>query len=199
MLLCMCFFVPHVISDEDVSGTFTPHPQADIHGVYPANTSTQIDRPAINMSSYINTSSYVDVWFYLYNETGLSPQWTLIYNWSNESSQRFSVPRAFLNVFGLETEFVWGNNTYTWKIQTKVSATWKNYTYTYTTNATVGANKNARMDVTNNNEINVFDTSADWAHHTFAGYAPYNRYYDVNNDNAVNSFDMSAIWAQKTI
>jgi len=202
MIMCITLIVvaPHSLGDEPVSGTFTPKAEATIFGVYPANTSTSIDRPATNMSSYINSSVTFDVYFYLYNETGLSPTWTLIYNWSNETSQRFSVPRTYLDVFGLGTEFIWGNNTYTWRIMTRVCATWQNFTYTYTTNATtVIMDKNARMDVNNNGYINVFDTADDWAHHTFGGYAEYNRIYDVNNDNKVDSLDLSAIWGQKTI
>jgi len=101
------------------------------------------------------------------------------------------------------TDFIWGNTTYKWRIQSFDGVEWYNYTYNYTTieRVTEGTGpRNARYDVNNDGtRIDVFDVSVDWNHRTTAGFAPYEGIYDVTNDGNVDVFDVSDIWSQRSI
>ena len=160
----------------------------NITNPFPANSSTSVARPPVNISVTVNGS--VEFYLYFYNTTGISPQWTLMNNWTVSGKERCEM--TSLDTWGWGTQFVWGNTTYTWKA-CAYNSTWLNNTYTFTTLADAGG-ANARNDVNDDNTVNVFDMSVDWGHRTLAGYKTYNRYYDVNDDDAVNSFDLSVIW-----
>jgi len=157
---------------------------------YPANESTEITRPPINIS--INASGATDVYIYFYNMTPITDTWTLLKHWSGAPEGRFEVTQ--LSTVNGTTQFIWGNTTYYWTVNITDGSEWINNTYHYTT-IELAQTKNSRYDVDNNNYINVFDLSAAWA---YRAPEDYDGIYDVDNNDLINVFDLSAIWSFRT-
>jgi hypothetical protein len=152
-----------------------------------------VTRPPVNLSARINGTN-LDIYIYFWNMTPQAPLWTELYNWTSQSSGWYSVTELDSN--NGTTEFIFGDTGYTWSVNATDGLVWQNWTYTYTTNTTVTGGVSARNDTNDDNVVDVFDLSTDWANR--AGVQTYDRLYDVNNDNVVDVFDLSTIWAGRS-
>ena len=169
----------------------TPYGPLDILNPYPANHSTEITRPPVNLSAYISGTN-IEVEIYFWNMTPIVEGWTLVANFTATNEW---ISQTTLSAWG--TDFIWGNTTYTWAIRARDGNEYMNRSFVYTTTELADGG-NARYDVNNDDTISVFDVSGDWAHRTMGGFSPYEGIYDVNHDDAVNTFDVSLIWANRT-
>jgi len=160
---------------------------------YPANHSTENSRPPTNISA-IGNGTNIEVYLYFWNMTPTTDLWTLGYNWSSASSDRFSMNELTSN--NGTTEFIWGNTTYIWSMNITDGTSWYNWTFNYTTEATANG-ANARYDVDNDDTVNVFDLNSDWTHRS-AGSYDYDGLYDVDDDGTINVFDLNAIWTGRS-
>ncbi len=156
---------------------------------YPANSATSIERPPTNLSAQINGTS-LDVYIYFSNMTGTSDSWDLVTSWSSGGTARYAYT-DFTTEF-TNSEFVFGNTTYTWSINTTDGSSWSNNTYTYTTNATTPGGANARYDVSNNNVVSIQDALYVWNYRE--GEETYNHIYDVSNNDRVTIQDVLYVW-----
>jgi hypothetical protein len=66
-------------------------------GPFPANESTEVTRPPVNLSVFINGTD-VDVYFYFLNMTPVIDTWTLVDSWDSVSDER--VEYTTLSTFG---------------------------------------------------------------------------------------------------
>ena len=162
--------------------------------VYPANGSTEVERPATNWSIIVNGTD-IAVYFYFTNYTETSNKTSLVTNWSGESTQRF-----VFDTFGWSprTDFMWGNTKYNWSVNVTDGVTWVNETFIFTSISTYGSSS-ARYDVQIPlATINAGDAQAAWAKRDGAGYS-YNRIYDVQVPHGtINAGDAQLIWSQRT-
>lgn len=172
------------------STTFTVTSGITISNPYPADNATGIPRPPTNLSAYISGTN-LTITFYFHNMTPKIDQWTLLNSWSNQSTGRFEIT----NLTDWGNDFLWGNTTYTWSINVTDGSSWVNVTYTYTTTAQASG-ADARYDVNNDNDVDVFDLNSCWSHRD--GEAPYDGIYDVNNDNSIDVFDLNGIWSHRS-
>ena len=164
-----------------------------VYHPYPANESTEQSRPVSNLSLGINSSG---LWITIrwYNHTQYPHVWE-IHKYFNDAvgSRRFA---DNVSTDSTGKGFKWGNTTFYWMVNVTDNSTWVNNTYYYNTTRVISG-KNARMDVTANDAIDVFDLSQCWANNDVTG-TTYDGINDVTQNGAIDVFDLSAIWAQKT-
>ena len=172
--------------------SFVYSPSFSSSSEYPPNVSTDISRSPDNMSLYI-AGSTVNVTFYFYNMTPSVDVWTEAGTFTDVTNSRVEIENLSTN-FTMK-EFLWGNTTYTWTINTTNSYYWINYTYTYTTKENASG-ANARYDVDNDNSVDVFDLNSVWSHRT--GEAVHNDIYNVNADSDIDVFDLNTVWAGRS-
>lgn len=165
----------------------------DICCPYPANQSTEVTRPPVNLSAIVNGTN-LEVYVYFYNMTPTVDLWTLLYNHSGTTGTRFSVNELTTN--NATTQFQWGNTNYTWSVNITDGTNWLNRTYWYNTLSTASG-VCARNDTFNDNTVNVFDLNVAWTYRS-AGTYPYDGMYDVYYDLTINVFDLNRIWTGKS-
>lgn len=163
-----------------------------ISNYYPANGATGISRPPTNLSADVSGTN-IDAYIYFVNMTPKTDTWTLVNSWSGISSQR--IEYTSLDTFGRETEFIWGNTTYTWSVNITDGGTWINKTYTFSTKEIVDGS-NARHDINNDDTVDVFDLNNCWTNRE--GEAPFDGIYDVNTDDEIDVFDLNNIWSNRS-
>jgi len=155
--------------------------------VYPANESTEVERPATNMSIIINGTN-LDVYFYFTNYTDTSNLTEVFKSWTGENTQRFE-----FTDFGWtpRTDWMWGNTKYYWSVNVTDGSTWLNRSFNYMSVASASG-KNARYDV----QLPLGVLSSADAIKTWASVpATYNRVYDVQVPHGVlSSADAQKVW-----
>ena len=171
--------------------TATALTQGDIEifetSVYPANESTEVERPATNTSIIINGTN-LDVYFYFTNYTSATNLTEVFVSWTGENTQRFE-----FTDFGWtpRTDWMWGNTKYYWSVNVTDGSTWLNRSFNYMSVASASG-KNARYDV----QLPLGVLSSADAIKTWASVpATYNRVYDVQVPHGVlSSADAQKVW-----
>lgn len=171
-----------IFGDEGASSFAVSNP-------YPSNSATSIQRPPENLSAHV-AGSGLSVYIYFRNLTGTSHSWDLVNYWSSGGTARYEYT-DFTTDF-TNSEFFFGNTTYTWSVNATNGTTWSNNTYTYTTNTTTPGGANARYDVNNNVEVTIQDALYVWNNRL--GEATYNRIYDISDNDEVTVQDVLYVW-----
>jgi len=182
------------IYNETASATTQGDIEIYTTSVYPANGSTEVERPATNWSIIINGTN-LDVYFYYTNYSETNNKTSLVTSWTGENTQRF-----VFDTFGWtpRTDYMWGNTKYNWSVNVTDGSSWVNRTFIFTSVSTYGSSS-ARYDVqTPLATINAGDAQAAWAKRDGSGYS-YNRIYDVQIPfGTINAGDAQLIWTQRT-
>jgi len=177
----------HNYSTTNSTATATTNFTIQISSPYPANSSTELSRPPANVSIWANGTG-LTIYITYVNMSPLTPITEICASFSGVSTGRY----AFTSFSSNGTNWIWGNTTYTWWVNaTDGNNHWDNATYHYTTDS-VATGANARLDITNDDVVNVLDLSSIWAHRS--ALLDYDRMYDVNSDNTVNVIDVSITW-----
>jgi len=162
---------------------------------YPANESTEIDRPTLaNISINVTGSSSVTIEFW--NLTAAVPYWETLKTFVGENG-RLEV-KDIIGSSGINAtfkEFDFGNTTIHWRVNATNETVWMNRTYWYNTTKLAGGN-NSRYDNTPDNDVDVQD--ALWTWNNREGEATYNGIYNVaGGDTDVDVQDALTIWNNK--
>ena len=161
----------------------TTEGEASFGGPYPANESTEISRPPVNISVGV-TGTNMDIYFYFWNRTPHIETWSLLASWSGVDSDRYEV--FDLDTLNGTNEFIWGGTTYNWSVKVNTGGVWSNVTYWYNTTG-------SRYDIDKNDNVFVGDLSETWANRggSFDGY------YDTDDNGNIFVGDLSEIWANR--
>jgi len=160
-------------------------PPSIIGDSYPANGSTDVERPPdeLNVTVEDPDGDTMDVYirwkrhdYYHFGE------WVTLETYTGVGNGTYNT----INLTG--NDWIWGNTTYVWSVNCTDGKVWTNETYQYTTGG-------SRYDVNNNRRVNFQDAGLVWIHRT--SEVDYDPLYDMTVDGTVNFQDAGLTWINR--
>jgi len=160
-------------------------PPSIIGDSYPANGSTDVERPPdeLNVTVEDPDGDSMDVYIrWKRHDYYHSGEWITLETYTGVGNGTYNT----INLTG--NDWIWGNTTYVWSVNCTDGKVWTNETYQYTTGG-------SRYDVNNNGRVNFQDAGLVWIHRT--SEVAYDGIYDVNQNGEVNFQDAGLTWINR--